>query len=87
MVVAMKGYRSLPAALEALLDAMEADLLAAPAGDVRDALRETGRSEDGAYREIRSVLDEACAADEDCTSTRTPSNPGSHDGLHRLYWH
>jgi len=87
MVVAMKGHRSLPAALEALLDAMEADLLAAPAEDVRDALCETGRSEDGAYREIRSVLDEACAADEGCTPTQTPSNLGSYDGLHRLYRH
>ncbi len=83
----MKGHRSLPAALEALLDAMEADLLAAPAEDVRDALCETGQSKDGAYREIRSVLDEACAADEGCTPRQTPSNLGSHDGLHRQYRH
>ncbi len=83
----MKGHRSLPAALEALLDAMEADLLAAPAEDVQDALRETGRSKDGAYREIRLMLDEAFAADEGCTPTRTPSNLGSQDGLHRLYRH
>jgi len=83
----MKEHRSLPAALEALLDEMEADLLAAPAEDVRDALCETGRSEDGAYREIRSVLDEACAANEGCTPTQTHSNLGSHDGLPRLYRH
>jgi len=87
MVVAMKRHQSLRGALEALLDAMEADLLAAPAEDVRDALRETGPSKDGAYRELRSVLDEAFAADEGCTPTRTPFNPGSQDGPHRLYRH
>jgi len=87
MVVAMKGHRSLPVALEALLDAMQADLLAAPAEDVRDALRETGRSKDGACREIRSVLEEAFAADEGCNPTRTPFNLRSQDGLHRLYRH
>ena len=85
MVVAMKGHRSLPAALEALLDAMEADLLAAPAEDVRDALHKTGGSKDGAHREMRSVLDETLATDED--RTPTPSNLGSQDGLHCPYRH
>lgn len=83
----MKGHQSLPAALEALLDAMEADLLAAPAEDVRDALCETGRSKDGAYRETQLVLDEAYEADEGCTPTRALSNLGNRDSLHRLYRH
>jgi len=87
MVVAMKGHRSLPVALEALLDAMQADLLAAPAEDGRNALHETGRSKDGACREILSVLEEAFAADEGGNPTRTPSNLRSQDGLHRLYRH
>lgn len=45
-----------PAALTALLDALEADLLSAPKEDVGAALRETGRAKEGAIREIRSLL-------------------------------
>ncbi len=48
-----------PAALAALLDALEADLLSAPKENVEAALRETGRAKEGAIREIRSLLRDA----------------------------
>ena len=83
----MTGTRSLPAALDALLDALEADLLAAPAGEVRNALRETGRSNEGAGREVRSVLDAAAAVDEACAPAGPPCSLGHQHGLHRPYRH
>ena len=46
-------------ALVRLLDALEADLLTAPAEELHDALRETGRDPDGACQEIRAVLEAA----------------------------
>ncbi len=54
-----------PDGLHALLDAVEAELLAAPVEDVRDALRETGRARDAVCREVRSVLDEAAGSSRD----------------------
>ena len=83
----MTGGRPLPVAFEALLDALEADLLVAPAGEVRDTLRETGRSNEGACREVRSVLDAAAAADEGCAPACPPRDLGHQPGLHRPYRH
>ena len=50
--------------LTALLDALERELLAAPAAEVRDAWRETGRARN-IVCEVRALLDEAIAASED----------------------
>jgi hypothetical protein len=55
----------LPAALTALLDALEAELLAAPPVEVRFSLRLTGRARDAACDEVRSLLNEAKAATEE----------------------
>jgi hypothetical protein len=54
-----------PIGLQALLDALEAELLAASVEEVRDALCETGRARDAACREVRSVLNEAVASNKD----------------------
>ena len=70
-------------ALLALLDAVEAELLAAPAAEVRDVLRETGRARDGACREVRSLLDDAAAASEDGPVPAAPCGTHGLPGLHR----
>jgi hypothetical protein len=57
-------------ALTALLDALEEELLAAPAIEVRFSLRLTGRARDAACQEVRSLLNAASAATEE-GSTRT----------------
>jgi hypothetical protein len=54
-----------PAALTALLDALEAELLAAPPVEVRFSLRSTGRARVAACDEVRSLLNEAKAATEE----------------------
>ncbi|HEY3908463.1 MAG TPA: hypothetical protein VGM07_01075 [Stellaceae bacterium] len=51
-----------PAMLSALLDALEAELLAAPIEEVRDTLHSTGRARGAACQEVRSLLHEAGAA-------------------------
>lgn len=51
-----------PAMLTALLDTLEAELLAAPAIEVRFTLCSTGRARDAACQEVRSLLNEAKAA-------------------------
>jgi hypothetical protein len=51
--------------LTALLDALERELLAAPADEVRGAWRESGRARNIACQEVRALLDEAIAASED----------------------
>ncbi len=61
-----------PDGLQALLDALEAELLAASVEEVRDALRETGRARDAACREDRSVLNEAAASGKDQTLEDEP---------------
>jgi hypothetical protein len=58
------------AALTALLDALEAELIAAPIEEVRDTLRLTGRARDAACQEVRSLLNEAKAS-TDAGSART----------------
>ena len=83
MVVAMTKRPDPSLALLTLLDALEAELLAAPAAEVRDALRETGRARDGACREVRSGLDDAAAANEDGPIPVAPCDLRGLPGLHR----
>ena len=80
----MTRPRHPPSALATLLDALEAELLAAPAEEVRDALRETGRARDSACQEIRTLLDDATAADADASPAPTSHDLGDRPGLH---WH
>jgi hypothetical protein len=61
-----------PAALRALLDALEAELLAAPVEELRDTLRLTGRARNAACQEVRSLLDEASAATEEGSARVMP---------------
>ncbi len=72
----------LPSGLTALLDALERDLLAASADEVRDALGETGRARDAASREVRALLNEAIIASEDVSAMTIPFNPRIKSGLH-----
>jgi hypothetical protein len=58
--------------LTALLDALERELLAAQADEVRGAWRNTGRVRDAACQEIRSLLNEAQAATEEGSARTTP---------------
>jgi len=51
--------------LTALLDALERELLAAPADEVRDAWRKRGRERNIARQEVRAFLNEAIAASEE----------------------
>ena len=61
-----------PAMLTALLDALEAELLAVPIEEVRDTLRSTGRARDAACQEVRSLLNEAKAATEEGSARTRP---------------
>ena len=58
--------------LTALLDALERELLAAQAEEVRGAWRNTGRARDIAWQEVRDVLNEAKAATEEGSAPTTP---------------
>jgi hypothetical protein len=58
--------------LTALLDALERELLAADADEVRDAWRETGRARSIACQEVRVLLNEAIAASEDGSAAMPP---------------
>ena len=70
---------NMPSALAALLDALEADLLGAPAQEVQAALRETGRARESAIYEIRSLLRDVQADDHDrCPLTTLSDEP---DGM------
>ena len=66
--------------LTALLDALEQDLLSAPAAELRHAQCETGRAWDSACQEIRSLL-EAVASDDGVTVAASPRTPAA-TGLH-----
>jgi hypothetical protein len=68
----MTRLAHLPAALTALLDALEAELLAACTAEVRDSLRLTGRARDAACDEVRSLLSEAKAATEEGSARTRP---------------
>jgi hypothetical protein len=68
--------------LTALLDALERELLAAPADEVRSAWRESGRARNIARQEVRALLDEAIAVSEDGSAEPSPSDTCA--GLDRL---
>ena len=61
----MKDGVSRQRGLAALLDALEAELLAAPAEEVGDALRDTARARDVICRELRALVSGAVAAIDD----------------------
>ena len=67
--------------LTALLDALERELLAAPADEVRDAWRKRGRERNIARQEVRAFLNEAIAASEEGSAEPLPSDS---TGLDRL---
>jgi hypothetical protein len=68
--------------LTALLDALERELLAADADEVRDAWHETGRARSIACQEVRVLLNEAVAASEDGSAAMPP--PDACAGADRL---
>jgi hypothetical protein len=68
--------------LTALLDALERELLAAPADEVRHAWRKTGRARDIACQEVRVLLNKAIAASEEDSVAAPP--PDIRAGLDRL---
>jgi hypothetical protein len=68
--------------LTALLDALERELLAAPADEVRAALRQTGRAHNIARQEVRMLLNEAIAASEEDSAAASP--PDIRAGLDQL---
>jgi hypothetical protein len=68
--------------LSALLDALERELLAAQADEVRDAWRETGQAGNIASQEVRALLNEAIAASEEGSAATLPLDTCA--GLGRL---
>jgi hypothetical protein len=79
----MTRIRHLHSGLTALLDALERELLAAHADEVRDALRETDRARNIAYQEVRALLNEAIAASEEGSAATPPLDTWA--GLDRLF--
>ena len=71
--------------LTAVLDALEAELLAAPADEVRNALREAGRAGNVACQEVRALLNEAIAASEDGSAATAWFDTFAGTGLDRLF--
>jgi hypothetical protein len=71
------------AALAALLNALEADLLGAASEDVWTALRETGRARESAVGEIRSLLRDAAAEGHDRCPLSPPSDERDAIGTRR----
>jgi len=70
--------------LTALLDALERELLAAQADEVRAALRETGRARNIACQEVRAMLNEAIAASEEGSAATPPPDACARTELDRL---
>jgi len=68
--------------LTALLDALERELLAAQADEVRHAWRETGRARSIVCEEVRMLLNEAIAEGEGGSGATLPPNTCA--GLDRL---
>ena len=68
--------------LTALLDALERELLAAHADEVRDAWRDSGRARNIACQEVQALLDDAIAESEDGSAATLP--PDTCAGLDRL---
>ncbi len=75
-------YRS--SDLTALLDALEQDLLDAPAAELRDAQRATGRGWETSCQEVKSLLNEAVAATADDVAATTPI---STEAASTRHWH
>lgn len=75
----MTSHWNTAAALAALLDALEADLLGASPEEVQAALRETGRAREGAAQEVRALLRDAEADGQDGCPLALPC--GGHDGM------
>ena len=69
--------------LAVLLDALEAELLAAPAADIGEALRDTARARDVLCREVRGLVNKAMTAVEDSPAAAMPDGIGEQAGLHR----
>jgi hypothetical protein len=72
VVQAMTKPANTPAALLALLDALEAELLDAPAEEIRSVMRETARSPDGACLEVSSLLEQSMIVSEDSLGSTIP---------------
>ena len=68
--------------LMALLDALERELLAADADEVRDAWRESSPARNIACQEVRAVLNEAIATSEEDSAATLPHD--SCTGLNRV---
>jgi hypothetical protein len=71
-------------ALTALLDALERELLAAQAEELRDAWRGTDRARNMACQEVRALLTEAIAASEEGCVGTLPRDACTGTGLDRL---
>ena len=69
--------------LRTLLDALEADLLAAPVAELLAALGETGRARDSACEEVRSLLGEAVLASVDEAPVAVSPDAQTQPGLTR----
>jgi hypothetical protein len=73
--------------LTALLDALERELLATQADEVRHACRKAGRARDIACQEVRTLLNEAIAASEEGSAATLPPDtcigPDRHLGVSR----
>lgn len=82
MVLAMTYLDYAQSGLAALLAALEQELVAAPADEVGEALRETGRARSIACQEVRALLNEAIATSEEDPAATLPRNP--HTALDRL---
>jgi hypothetical protein len=70
--------------LTALLDALEREILAAPADQVRDVLREAGRATGVACQEVQALVNEAIAASEDDPAATSWSDAYAGTRLDRL---
>ena len=84
LVLAMTGTGYPQSELTALLDALERELLAADADEVRDARRESDPALNIACQEVRALLNEAIATSEEDSDSTLP--PDSCNGLNRLLW-
>ena len=81
--MAVSRARNPRSRLAALLDALERELLAADADDVRGALADTGRAASIAGQQVRALLNEAVAASEDGPPVTPPQEQYAGTGLPR----
>jgi hypothetical protein len=64
------------AGLTALLDALERELIATPADEVRNICRESRRARKIACQEVRALLNEAIAMSEEGSTATLPPDAG-----------